>query len=249
MVQDSGSVPLSVKGVVVGLNAQSMDVVWDVPFISGGTLSDRFVFPHRTFWIRSLMILSRCSQYRGSTVAFNTCLNLSNPQFVTSVNPQAPPPVRPQVPFNPRFGPHPPIQPAPGQKAASGFKPAPAANGQPTVPVKIMMNPNRGRGGAAPWANGHGRGGQAVNGRGRAPNVALAPADSSLAAQSSDAAPSQAAQAPADAAPATASRGGSRGRGGPPSRGGRGFDRGRGSRGAGFRGRGRGASFAPPLPS
>ena len=31
MVQDS--VLLSVKGVVVGLNAKSMDVVWDVPLV------------------------------------------------------------------------------------------------------------------------------------------------------------------------------------------------------------------------
>lgn len=43
MVQDSGGVPLSVKGVVVGLNSKSMDVVWDVPFMSGVTLGDRFV--------------------------------------------------------------------------------------------------------------------------------------------------------------------------------------------------------------
>jgi hypothetical protein len=43
MVQDSGGVPLSVKGVVIGLNAKSMDVVWDVPFISGVTLGDRSV--------------------------------------------------------------------------------------------------------------------------------------------------------------------------------------------------------------
>jgi 5'-3' exoribonuclease 1 len=42
MVQDSGGVPLSVKGVVIGLNAKSMDVVWDVPFMSGVTLGDRY---------------------------------------------------------------------------------------------------------------------------------------------------------------------------------------------------------------
>jgi 5'-3' exoribonuclease 1 len=41
MVQDSGGVPLSVKGVVIGLNAKSMDVVWDVPFMAGITLGDR----------------------------------------------------------------------------------------------------------------------------------------------------------------------------------------------------------------
>ncbi len=41
MVQDAGGVPLSVKGVVIGLNVKSMDVVWDVAFMSGTTLSDR----------------------------------------------------------------------------------------------------------------------------------------------------------------------------------------------------------------
>ncbi len=43
MVQDSGGVPLSVKGVVIGMNAKSMDVVWDVPFLSGTTLGDRYM--------------------------------------------------------------------------------------------------------------------------------------------------------------------------------------------------------------
>ena len=43
MVQDSAGVPLSVKGVVIGLNAKSIDVVWDVPFMSGVMLGDRFV--------------------------------------------------------------------------------------------------------------------------------------------------------------------------------------------------------------
>ncbi|KAG5351974.1 hypothetical protein C0989_004328 [Termitomyces sp. Mn162] len=106
MVQDSGSVPLSAKGVVIGLNSKSMDVVWDVPFMSGVTLGDR------------------CSMYRGSTVEFNTCLNLTNPQFVASTHPKAPPPP-PKAPFNPRFGPYPAVRPTPGQPAASGFRPAP----------------------------------------------------------------------------------------------------------------------------
>lgn len=43
MVQDSGGVPLSVKGVVIGLNSKSMDVVWDVAFMAGVTLGDRLV--------------------------------------------------------------------------------------------------------------------------------------------------------------------------------------------------------------
>lgn len=45
MVRDSGAVPLSVKGVVIGLNTKSMDVLWDVPFMSGVTLGDRYVKP------------------------------------------------------------------------------------------------------------------------------------------------------------------------------------------------------------
>ena len=79
MVQESGGVPLSAKGVVIGLNIKTVDVVWDVPFISGTTLNNR------------------CSQYRGSTVEFNACLNLTNRQFISSVNPNAqqpPPPPR-----------------------------------------------------------------------------------------------------------------------------------------------------------
>jgi hypothetical protein len=42
MVQDTGGVPLAAKGVVIGLNTTSMEVIWDVPFMSGTTLGDRF---------------------------------------------------------------------------------------------------------------------------------------------------------------------------------------------------------------
>ncbi|KAF8123400.1 exonuclease II [Boletus edulis] len=129
MVQDSGGVPLSAKGVVVGLNSKSMDVVWDVAFMAGSTLDNR------------------CSPYRGSTVQFNSCLNLSNPQFITSTHPKSAPPPRLNVPFKPRAGPYPGVQPAPGQPAAAGFRPAPQR--QP-APVAIMANPNRGRGAGFP---------------------------------------------------------------------------------------------------
>ncbi|KAI0649009.1 exonuclease II [Trametes meyenii] len=140
MVQDSGSVPLSFKGVVVGLNAKAMDVVWDRPFMSGTTLGDR------------------CSQYRGSTVDFCSCLNLTNPQFVASANPQPPSAQQQgQSPFKPRIGPYPSVRPAPGQHPAAGFRPATHnTNGNDTVShndvghngqVQIMTNPNRGRGG------------------------------------------------------------------------------------------------------
>ena len=43
MVKDSGSVPLSIKGVVIGINAKTLDVVWDVSFMSGSTLGNRCV--------------------------------------------------------------------------------------------------------------------------------------------------------------------------------------------------------------
>ncbi|KAI0671842.1 exonuclease II [Trametes maxima] len=168
MVQDSGSVPLSFKGVVVGLNAKAMDVVWDRPFMSGTTLGDR------------------CSQYRGSTVDFCSCLNLTNPQFVASANPQAPSAQQARSPFKPRIGPYPSVRPAPGQHPAAGFRPAMHnTNGNDAVnhndighngQVHIMTNPNRGRGSAArggppapttphvPAQNG------TVNGQGRTPS-------------------------------------------------------------------------------
>jgi len=123
MVQDSGGVPLSVKGVVIGLNAKSMDVVWDVPFMSGSTLGDRQVgvlLSTKTINLRNY----RCSQYRGSAVEFNSCLNLSNPQFTASTSPTSTYPRRPNVPFKPRFGPYPAIQPTPGHQAVAGFRPA-----------------------------------------------------------------------------------------------------------------------------
>lgn len=41
MVQDSGGVPLCAKGVVIGLNNTSVDIVWDVPFLSGTDLGGR----------------------------------------------------------------------------------------------------------------------------------------------------------------------------------------------------------------
>ena len=43
MVQESGGVPLCAKGVVIGLNNSSVDVVWDVPFLSGTDLRGRYV--------------------------------------------------------------------------------------------------------------------------------------------------------------------------------------------------------------
>lgn len=41
MVQDSGAVPLGMKGTVISINTKTLDVLWDVAFMSGVTLGDR----------------------------------------------------------------------------------------------------------------------------------------------------------------------------------------------------------------
>jgi 5'-3' exoribonuclease 1 len=41
MVKDSGSVPLSAKGVVIGVNQKMLEVVWDIQLMSGSTLGNR----------------------------------------------------------------------------------------------------------------------------------------------------------------------------------------------------------------
>jgi 5'-3' exoribonuclease 1 len=85
------------KGVVVGLNSTSVDVVWDVPFMGGETLG------------------GRCSEYHGSTVPFSACLNLSNQQFKASIG--GPATTNTAQPFVPRLGPHPVVP-------SSHFRPA-----------------------------------------------------------------------------------------------------------------------------
>ncbi|ESK84121.1 5 -3 exoribonuclease [Moniliophthora roreri MCA 2997] len=240
MVKDSGGVPLSAKGTVIGLDAKSMDVVWDAPFMSGGTLS------------------GRCSQYRGSTVEFNTCLNLSNPQFVTSTNPQAPPPPQnTNSPFKPRIGPQPNVLPPQGQQGASGWKPTPAPSA--SSPVSIMKNPNRGSGRGSALV----RGGTPSN-RGGNPGVMQNGYADHSSPQASNGPP---ASSPVQAHTSPAATNGVQshsnrgsfaprgGRGGEfvPGRGGRGgfvngfHDRGRGSS-RGYRGRGRGL-YPVPNPS
>ncbi|EER27657.1 hypothetical protein D8B26_006248 [Coccidioides posadasii str. Silveira] len=66
--QDSGKVPIATKGTVVGLTRTSrtvlLDVIFDVSFMSGTTLS------------------GRCSPFRGQTVAASSVLNLTNKQLV-----------------------------------------------------------------------------------------------------------------------------------------------------------------------
>ena len=105
MVQDAavGGVPFSLKGVVIGLNAASIDVVWDSPFIGGETLS------------------GRCSEHRGSIVPFASCLNLTRRQF--AVNKSSGPKAMGRDPaFQPKFGPQ-PIVPGQHFRANQNFQP------------------------------------------------------------------------------------------------------------------------------
>lgn len=62
--------------------------------------------------------------YRGSTVEFNSCLNLTRQQFVVSTNPDAPPQGPISRPPQPRIGAFPAIQPSNGQLPAAGFHPS-----------------------------------------------------------------------------------------------------------------------------
>ncbi|GFZ49564.1 5'-3' exoribonuclease 2 [Saitozyma sp. JCM 24511] len=134
MVQDAaaGGVPLAMKGVVVGIGNRDIDVVWDVPFMGGETLG------------------GRCSEYRGSTVAFTSCLNLTRPQFAVGgpTGSTGPKTVGQTAPFQPRLGPQPAVQ-------MQHYQPAvPSRN-----PVAIMRNPAR-----APPANGNLQYGNAAKG-------------------------------------------------------------------------------------
>ncbi|KAG8738506.1 hypothetical protein FRC12_016739 [Ceratobasidium sp. 428] len=127
MIQNTGGVPLAAKGVVIGLAPTLLDVIWDIPFINGTTLQ------------------SRCSEYRGSSVPFDTVLNLTNPQFVQSTSNKArAAPEQPTSRFAPRIGPHPAVQPRGGAAPQGGFRPSSQG------PVRIMSNPARGRGWGAP---------------------------------------------------------------------------------------------------
>ena len=64
-VLDFGFVPLAAKGTVVAIGTDSIDVVFDAPFLAGTTLG------------------GICSQYRGATVGRAHVLNLSTPQIAT----------------------------------------------------------------------------------------------------------------------------------------------------------------------
>ncbi|PVF93617.1 hypothetical protein CPB86DRAFT_715030 [Serendipita vermifera] len=145
MVQDSGGVPLCHKGVVVGLLENMIDVVWDNAFIGGTKLG------------------GRCSEYRGATCSTNSCLNLTNRQFVVSTASQ---PASQPVPVH--------LVNAYNQRSGSNTPRGGHFNGNRTPPIhhsqgrgrgsptpRIMTNPNRGRGGG-PSTNGNPPANQAV---------------------------------------------------------------------------------------
>jgi 5'-3' exoribonuclease 1 len=113
MVQDAaaGGVPLAMKGVVVGLGTRDIDVVWDVPFMGGETL------------------MGRCSDYRGSTVPFCSCLNLSHPQFAIGSE-SAPQTVGTTQAFQPQLGPRPVVAP-------NNYRPSIPSH----RPTQILQNP------------------------------------------------------------------------------------------------------------
>lgn len=73
VAQEAGSVPLAVKGVVVGIQAGFIDVVFDIAFMGGTTLG------------------GRCSNYRGMSVPPSSILNLSDIQCAQSTKPGPPP--------------------------------------------------------------------------------------------------------------------------------------------------------------
>ncbi|KAF8883420.1 hypothetical protein BD779DRAFT_1747205 [Infundibulicybe gibba] len=64
LVKDTEDFRRPIEGVVVRLNPNSVDAIWDTPNKYGTTLG------------------GRCSPQRGSTVGFSSCLNLANPQFI-----------------------------------------------------------------------------------------------------------------------------------------------------------------------
>ncbi|GAA5965952.1 hypothetical protein JCM3765_004130 [Sporobolomyces pararoseus] len=142
-VVESGNVPLSAKGVVIGIQTNLIDVVFDVQFMSGTTLGNR------------------CSPFRGATVNRYAVLNLSKPQFVQGIQP-TPTPTGPQSQSqvkgsvsnnNARFkgglknGAGPTVLPAQGLPAG-GFHPAPGRGGRggskggfvPNGGVQVLKN-------------------------------------------------------------------------------------------------------------
>jgi 5'-3' exoribonuclease 1 len=63
-VQNKGKVDIAMRGTVIGINTNTLDIVFDAPIMSGTTLG------------------GRCSENRGSIVSKSSVLNLTNPTVV-----------------------------------------------------------------------------------------------------------------------------------------------------------------------
>jgi 5'-3' exoribonuclease 1 len=61
--QDSGGIPLGLRGTVIGFEEKHLQVVFDMPFMGGSTVG------------------GQCSAFRGMTVPSSSVLNLSKPAF------------------------------------------------------------------------------------------------------------------------------------------------------------------------
>lgn len=68
-VHDSGKVPIATKGVIVKTGKKVIDVIFDVPFMSGTTLG------------------GKCSAYRGLSVETHFVLNLTKRALLVSTKP------------------------------------------------------------------------------------------------------------------------------------------------------------------
>ncbi|KAI9812956.1 MAG: hypothetical protein M1826_002739 [Phylliscum demangeonii] len=124
--QDSGKVPIAVRGTVVGLTCTSrvvlVDVVFDVTFMSGSSLGDR------------------CSPFRGSTVPASSLLNLTDRQLVITTKPGPAPPFAAPLP-GPRYGP--PMGPrGRGQFVDAPTPPVPAQPWTATLAIRGASGPN-----------------------------------------------------------------------------------------------------------
>ncbi|ODO06774.1 hypothetical protein I350_04133 [Cryptococcus amylolentus CBS 6273] len=146
MVQDpaAGGVPTGMRGVVVGLGAKSIDVIWDTPFMGGTTLQ------------------GRCSEYRGSSVPFSSCLNLTRRQFMVTEG-SAPKPVS-QSTFKPQFGPRPAVQ-GPNYQSSTVARQPPSTGNKTLFDPSSAVKPATARSGVAiVGSNGHLHYGNAAKG-------------------------------------------------------------------------------------
>jgi 5'-3' exoribonuclease 1 len=109
----AGGVPLGIKGVVVGVGPKDIDVVWDKPFLGGESLQ------------------GRCSEYRGSTVPFTSCLNLSRQHYALSMTAEPPKTTAYRAPFKPQLGPQPAVQMRNFVPAVASRKTVESAKGPP----------------------------------------------------------------------------------------------------------------------